>query len=157
MSINAVAPYQTTTLYAKITDVKTAAIGEQVFNVPKATTPKNSSTVYKELSGKYDVRNATFEEIVEISNGLYEAGEITFKEHIVLIFDYGRATNNIKRYAQGYIAADFDMYETSANSNGQRDWIAEYEARASKDFKYGNLSGYQSKMKVLTLLQRLDT
>ncbi len=159
MAINAVAPYQTTTLYAKINAVKTATTGERVFNVPEAAavTQKDSSTVYKVLSNKYDVRNATFEEIVEISKALYEAGEISFKEHAVLTFDFGRATDNIKRNAPGYISADFSMYETSANSNGQRDWIAEFGARASSHFKYGNLVGYQTNSKVLAILQKLDS
>lgn len=158
MTINAVAPYQTTIVYAKSTAVKTVATGEQVFNVPEtvATTPKNSSTVYEELSGKYDVRNATFEEVVEISNVLYGAGEISLAEHALITFDYERATNYLKRNAPG-VPANFNMYETSADSNGRRDWIAEFGARASSHFKYGNLVGYQTNSKVLAILQKLDT
>lgn len=55
------------------------------------------------------------------------------------------------------VSADFSMYETSANSNGQRDWIAEIEARASNNFKYGNLVGYQINSKILAILQKFDT
>jgi len=29
------------------------------------------------------------------------------------------------------------MNETSSKSNGERDWIADFEARAQKDLKYG--------------------
>ena len=158
MTINAVTPYQTTPLYAKSTAVKTAATGGRVFNVPEAvaTTQKDSSTVYKDLSRKYDVRNATFEEIVEISNVLYEAGEITLTEHTLITFDYERATNYLKRNTPG-VPANFNMHETSANSNGQRDWIAEFGARASSHFKYGNLVGYQTNSKIIAILQKLDT
>lgn len=49
------------------------------------------------------------------------------------------------------------MYETPSNNNGERDWIAEFEARKEKDFKYGNLIGYQIKTKTLNVLQILDT
>ena len=49
------------------------------------------------------------------------------------------------------------MHEKAPNRNGERDWVAEFEARANKDFKYGNLIGHQNKMKILTILQRLDT
>ena len=49
------------------------------------------------------------------------------------------------------------MYETKANEYGQRDWIAEFEARASKELKYGNFIGYQNRMKAVSILQRLDT
>lgn len=156
MTINAAAPYQTTPIYAKSTPVKTAATGKQVFNVPEtvATTPKDSSTLYKELSGKYDVRNAIFKEIVDISNALYEVGEITSMEHGFLIFDFERATNFVKQMASG-VPSSFNMYETSADSNGRRDWIAEFGARASANFKYGNLVGYQINSKVHAILQNL--
>jgi len=159
MTINAVAAYQTTTIYAKSTAVKTATTGEQVFNVPEtvATTLKNSSTVYEELSGKYDVRNATFGEVTEIADALYKAGEIMLGEVAALTFDYDRATNNLKQHAGMRVSADFSMYKTSANGNGQRDWIAEIGARASTNFKYGNLVGYQINSKVLAILQKIDT
>lgn len=159
MTINATAPYQTTPVYAKSTAVKTAAVGERVFNVPEAVAAKqiDSSTVYKGLSSKYDVRNATFEEIVEISNALHAAGEISLQEHGVLTFDFGRATEYLKRNAPGYVSPQFDMYETSVNSNGQRDWITEFEARASSHFKYGNLVGYQTNSKIHLIMQKLDT
>ena len=164
MKINSVSPYQSVS-YTKNTNSKTDFNTTNTFSINQSTENEqvakiqqaNSSNTWEELSDKYDVRNATFGEIIEMSEALYGAGEISLKEHATLTFDYDKATDNLKRHAQGYIAADFNMYETFANSNGQRDWIAEYEARASKDFKYGNLSGYQSKMNVLTLLQRLDT
>ncbi|MFT9817472.1 hypothetical protein [Lysinibacillus sp. NPDC056185] len=117
---------------------------------------KDSSAIYKELSGRYDVRNATFEEIIEMSEAIYGVGKISLKEHAALTFDYDKATNNLKWRASGYIAADFDMYETFVNSDGQRDWIAEFDTRASKDFKYGNLIGYQSKMKVLDIVGKKE-
>lgn len=115
---------------------------------------KKSFTFNEDISTKYDVRNATFDEIVEMSNELYEAGEISLKEHAVLTFDFGRATTNLKQNAPGYIPSSFDMYETAANSSGQRDWIAEFSARASKDFMYGNLIGHQNHMKIIDLLER---
>lgn len=161
MNVNSIASHshQLTSYYTKNTNVKSEEVEGSVFLVGETEgniKQKDSSAIYKGLSDKYDVKNATFEEIVEISNVLYEAGEITFKEHIVLVFDYGRATNNLKRHAPGYVPADFDMYETSANSNGQRDWISEFGARAAKDFKFGNLVGYQSNTKVLDILERLS-
>lgn len=158
MNIRSINSRQSESFYSKSTNVQSESVKKSVFLVEETegnTIQKDSFVFYKELSNKYDVRNATFEEIVEISNALYEVGEITFKEHLVLIFDYDRATNNIKRYAPGYIPVDFDMYETSANSNGRRDWIAEFGARAAKDFKFGNLVGYQSNKKVLDIFEKL--
>lgn len=158
MNINSVSSQQLTSVYSENHNVKTKDAEEFVF-IDKTVgnkEQKDSPAIYKGLSDKHDVRNATFGEIVEISNALYDAGEISLKEHAVLTFDYDRATNNLKRHAPGYIPVEFNMYETSANSNGQRDWISEFEARAAKDFKYGNLIGYQSKTKVLGILERLS-
>lgn len=156
MNINTVASYQTTAFYAKNT-AKMDTTGGRLFNIPEtvATTQKDASAIYEELSSKYDARKATFDEIIEISNTLYEAGEISLKEHMLMTFDFERATNDLKQNAPG-VPSSFNMCETSADSNGRRDWIAEFGARASKNFKFGNLIGYQSNMKAVAILQRLS-
>lgn len=159
MNVNSIVSHQLTSYYTKNTNVKSDEVEGSVFLVEETegnAKQKDSSDIYKGFSNKYDVRNATFGDIVEISNALYDAGEISLKEHAALTFDYDRATNNLKRHAQGYIPVDFDMHETSANSNGQRDWISEFGARAMKDFNFGNLVGYQSNTKVLEILERLS-
>ena len=159
MNVNSVASSQLTSFYTTNANLKLEEVEKPVFLVGETeenVEQKNSSDFYKELADKYDVRNATFGDIVEISNALYEVGEISLKEHAVLTFDFDRATNNLKRHAAGYIPVDFNMHETSANSNGQRDWISEFGARATKDFKYGNLIGYQSNTKVFEILERLS-
>lgn len=120
-------------------------------------TQSQREAVWKEISNKYDVRKATFEEVTEISRKLYEAGEITGLEHAIITFDFERATNSLKQYAPGYVPNSFTMYQTAANSNGERDWIAEFEARASKDFQYGQLAAYQTKSKILSVLRKLDS
>ncbi|WP_431026987.1 hypothetical protein [Lysinibacillus sp. LZ02] len=117
---------------------------------------ESNEDIYEELSSKYDVRNATFEQIVDISHALYEAGELSLGEVAILTFDYGRATQSIKEVAKGSASPSFDMYETKANAMGQRDWIAEFEARATKDIQYGNLIGHSHKKKILHILQQLD-
>lgn len=162
MSIGPITSQQPASFYSKKASVNVES--KPAFTINKtvednqksSSTQKDSSALYEEISNKYDVRNATFEEIVEMSNELYKAGEISFKEHAVLTFDFGRATNHLKQNAPGYILTSFDMYETSANSNGQRDWIAEFGARASKNLKLGNLIGHQSNMKVFDILERFS-
>lgn len=159
MNVNSIVSHQLTSYYTKNINEKSEEVKGSAFLVGETernAKQEDSSTIYKGLSNKYDVKNATFGEIVEISNALYDAGEISLKEHAVLTFDYERATNNLKRHAPGYVPVDFDMYETSANSNGQRDWISEFGARAAKDFKFGNLVGYQSNARVLDILERLS-
>jgi hypothetical protein len=164
LNINSVSPYQSVT-YIKNTNnntdsniTNTFSISQSTENVQEAKMRQaNSSNIWKELSRKYDVRKATFGDITEISAVIYDAGEISLKEHAILTFDYERATNYLKQNAPMSISPNFDMYETQSNSNGERDWIVEFETRANKDFNYGNLIGHQNNMKILSILQRLDT
>lgn len=159
VNVNSIAPHQLTSYYSKSIGMKSGNSEGSVFIVGETVEnkeQKDSSTLYKELSGRYDVRNSTFGEIVEMSGALYGAGKISLSEHAALTFDYDRATDNIKRHASGYISGDFNLHETFANSDGQRDWIAEFEARASKNFKFGNLLGYESDKRVLDILNRLS-
>jgi len=86
---------------------------------------------------------------------LYEAGEFYGWKVALLIFDYERATNSIRQHAQTPVSANFSMYETVADEFGQRDWIAEFEARATKDLKYGNLIAHSNKKKILNILVQL--
>ncbi|GLC88761.1 hypothetical protein [Lysinibacillus piscis] len=123
--------------------------------IPAAT----NENVWEELSQTYDVRNATFDEMKEIANSLHKAGAISLKELMSLTFDYGRATDYIKQAAQLSsmpVAKNFSMYETNADKFGQRDWIAEFSARATKDLQYGNLVGHSTKTKILNILKQLE-
>lgn len=162
MNIGSITSQQTASFHSNKASVNTESKPEFSINhavednQTSSSAQKKSFAFNEDISNKYDVRNATFDEIVEMSNELYEAGEISFKEHVVLTFDFGRATNNLKQNAPGYITSSFDMYETSSNSNGQRDWIAEFGARASKDFMFGNLIGHQHNMKVIDILERFS-
>ncbi|WP_153723321.1 hypothetical protein [Sporosarcina cascadiensis] len=159
MILNSIALHQAASHYTRHADLQPEEAEGTVFLVgdtEEYTEPEDSAALYKGLSEKYDVRQATFGEIVEMSNALYEAGEISLKEHAVLTFDYDRAANNLKRQAPGYVPVDFTMFETVAASNGQRDWISEFGARAAKDFKFGNLAGFQSHTKMLDILERLS-
>lgn len=164
MNINSISPYQSVS-YTKSPNTKTDSNLANTFSISQSTKnvqetnsqQANSSNIWEELSSKYDVRKATFEEVKEISKALYEAGEISTQEHLFLTFDYGKATNDLKKIAPIPNADKINMYETPSNNNGERDWIAEFEARKEKDFKYGNLIGYQTKTKILNVLQKLDT
>ena len=120
---------------------------------------KVSSDIWKELGSEYDVREATFDEICKISNKLYEAGEITLREHAILTFDYDRATKDIIGIARNLgreVSPSYSMYATESNGNGERDWIAEYEARIKQDFKQNNMIGYHNNKKILDILNELD-
>lgn len=164
MIVNSISPQQSISWYSKPTDMKTVSVEKSSFSISETVantqdlnfSGSDSTNIWEEVASKYDVRKASFDEIKAISKELYDAGEISVKEVAFLTFDRGRATNYLKQNMPVLIPDSFDMYETTSNSNGERDWIAEFEARAQKDFKYGNLIGYQNKMEVLKILQQLD-
>lgn len=121
----------------------------------KLETNKMDESIYDDIANKYDVRNATFEELKEIAQELYGAGAITGKDVATLTFDYNRATQYIQQ-AVGLVSSNFSLYETNEDIAGRRDWIAEYEARAAKDRQYGNLIGNANKNKIISILQLLE-
>lgn len=112
----------------------------------------NTSNVWSELSEKYNVRNATFDDIKEISSRLYEAGEISFRDHSILTFDYDRAVNYLKAHFHGKTTIDV----STNNQNKAKDWIAEFENRTQKSRQFGDLISYQGNMNVLNILHQLD-
>ena len=125
-------------------------------SIDKLETNEVNESIYDDIANKYDVRNMTFEELKEVAQELYEAGAITGKEVVTMTFDYDRATQDIKQVANGITAPNFTLYETSADTSGRRDWIAEFETRAAKDRKYGNFIGNANKTKIISVLQLLE-
>lgn len=167
MNISSVNSYKPVVTYSKKANLKTDFEAENTFfnilsttNVAETKISQNNSlNIWEELSRKYDIRNATYDEVKDISLSLYNAREISLKEHSILTFDFDRASKDIIRNSSNLgiqVSPNFSMYETVANGNGERDWIAEYEARVETDYKFGNLIGYQNKQKVLNILSRLD-
>lgn len=103
------------------------------------------SDVWNELKEKYDIRNASFDELCEISTSLYKANEITLFEHAMFTFDPSKSP----------MTSNVDICLTSVDSNGRRDWISEYEARAAQDLRMGNMQSYKHMQKALDILRKL--
>ena len=125
-------------------------------SIEKLETNEVDESFFSDLKNKYDIRSATFEEVKEMANELYEAGAITFLDVSILTFDYGRAAQSIKQAVNGQTSPNFTMYETNEDAFGRRDWIAEFEARAAKDRQYGNLIGNANRNKIISVLQLLE-
>ena len=164
MNVDVVASYRPS-MYLK-TNASYVGSGEQsLFTIQENVATKGDSSlkekyspeIWEELSKKYNVRKATFEEISEISLTLYEAGEISLGEHALITFNGEKAMDYLRPHAPMPVSKDFDLNVTAANHNGERDWIAEFEARAARDFKYGHLIGHQNNTKIVSIFQRLDT
>ena len=97
--MKSITPYQSKPFYSKSTNMKKESIGEQAFSISetvdntRGSTPmqRDHSTIHEGLSGKHDIRNATFGEMTGISKLLYAAGEVFLKEHATLTFDFESA------------------------------------------------------------------
>ncbi|MFB1051481.1 hypothetical protein [Paraliobacillus sp. JSM ZJ581] len=132
-----------------------------LFSIETHTGTKNISSLeiktaktLKTLSEKYDITNATFQELKKISSALYKADEISLKEHALITFDLGRATESIKQDIPS-VSHNFTMYATKANKSGERNWIKEFQARADQAFGYGNIIGAQANLSIVAILQKL--
>lgn len=106
----------------------------------------NSEDIWQKLAKKYNIRNATFDELCDMSKKLYEAGQISLFHHAILTFNPSKSPQPIKP----------NRCLTGADDDGKRDWIAEYEARAAKDLKVGNMMGYMVNKDIIRILERLQ-
>ncbi|QDP40873.1 hypothetical protein [Radiobacillus deserti] len=161
MIVDTMSSRQVHNWYSKSTNKQTETLEKTSNDYTSAHTTdftskkSNFSNVWGELARKYNVRNANFDDIKSISKALYDSGEISLKEVAVMTFDNERASNYLKQNARAHVPDDFNMYQTPSNSSGKRNWITEFEARAQKDFEYGNLIGYHNSKKVLSIFQKI--
>ncbi|PKM76696.1 MAG: hypothetical protein CVU90_10965 [Firmicutes bacterium HGW-Firmicutes-15] len=119
----------------------------------KVSKGDESVSIWEELGKKYDVRNATFDEICDISTKLYSAGQISLGDHLMLTFDWKRAADELRKTYPETVA---DLNLTPADGNGRRDWIAEFEARTVRDFHADNTKGYIQNQKLTQILGRIE-
>lgn len=117
----------------------------QATSVPQ----QKSGPDLKELTGKYNIRNATFAELNELASALYQAGEISHQDLATLTFNYDKALSDLREH-QG-ISQPFPYQE-----NERRDWIEVFRDRAESSRQTGNLLGYHNRMNVVNILERLD-
>jgi hypothetical protein len=103
------------------------------------------SSVWEELKKKYDVNNASNDEISAISTTLYNSGQISLRDHATLTFDPSKSPQQING----------TIYLTQANGN-KRNWITEYQARAEQSLKFGDTQSYIQNKHIEEILERLQ-
>ena len=126
-----------------------------VFTVsnPGTGAKEASKDIWAELGGRYDIRHATFDELCEVADKLYSAGQISLLDHAMITFDWKRAADDLRKDHPD-VVADFNI--TPADAEGRRDWIAEFEARAKHVFSQGNDGGYVHNQKLVEILLRIS-
>jgi hypothetical protein len=112
-----------------------------------------SKDIWAELGGKYDIRHATFDELCEVADKLYSAGLMSFHDLAMMTFDWKRAADDLRKDHPDVVA---DLNIIPADSEGRRDWIAEFEARAKRAFSQGNDGDYVDNRKLADILLRIS-
>ena len=120
---------------------------------PGTGSKEASKDIWAELGGRYDIRHATFDELCEVADKLYSAGQISLLDHAMITFDWKRAADDLRKDHPD-VVADFNI--TPADAEGRRDWIAEFEARAKRVFSQGNDGGYVHNQKLVEILLRIS-
>lgn len=93
-----------------------------------------------------NVRHMTLQDMDDVTMDLYEAGSITLFDRALLTFDPDR-----------FAAADGGTgWLTPADSAGNRDWVAEWEARLAQDEKLGEAQNAANDRRILDILHRLE-
>lgn len=106
----------------------------------------NNTDIWNELSSKYNIRSASFDELCEISSKLYQSGQITLLDHMLLTFDPTKLYQQIKS----------NITPAIYNGKTKTDWVAEYEARSEYDLKMGNMMGNKNNKNILNILIHLQ-
>lgn len=128
---------------SSIARTQTKYITEQPPFNNSETSPMESESVWRKMASKYDVRSIATEETANLSQELYDAGEISLLDHAILSFDPDRIP-----HGTGFL--------TQGDGAGHRDLILEYEARIDLDKKMGNSQNLANNKRVLEYLKRLD-
>ena len=126
-----------------------------VFTVDNSGTASKdtSKDIWAELGSKYDIRHATFDELSEIANKLYSAGQISLGDLSIMTFDWKRAADELRKDHPDVVA---DLNLVPADSEGRRDWISEFDARAKRAFSQGNNVGYIHNQKLADILRKIS-
>lgn len=115
----------------------------EVKNISQLKT-ENTNDIWKKLKEKYDVTDATFGEICEISKELYKAKEIS-------LLELGHLTLDLSKLP-GVEENSF----ISKFYKGRKNWIEAFEDRAKNQLSLGNMSGYHSYMKSAQYLKKIE-
>ncbi len=100
-------------------------------------------SIWRKMASKYDVRNITTEETANLSQELYDTGEISLLNHAKLSFN-----PSFIPYGNGFL--------TQADSTGRRDLILEYETQIDMDKKMGNSQSLVNDERIFEYLERVD-
>lgn len=109
-------------------------------------TAKSETDPWREAGQSCNVRRMSLQDMDDVTMDLYTAGAITLFDRALLTFDPDRLA-----------AADGGTgWLTPADSQGNRDWVAEWEARLAQDETLGEAQNAANDRRILDILHRLE-
>jgi hypothetical protein len=103
-----------------------------------AVDESKNTTADSNGSGKYDLKNCTFEEFCSTIKTLAKEGKLTTHDILLSTADFERSLKQEN--------PNFKYYITPADSAGRRNWVNEFQALADRQLKWGNALGCQRNM-----------
>ncbi|PRX16921.1 hypothetical protein BX659_1602 [Orenia metallireducens] len=126
---------------------------KNIINESKSENKKvTDSPTIEEISKKYDITNATFDEFRKISKALCDNGKISKSTYFIMIFN-PEESPHWKEFTKDIPNASY--FRTKADSHGRRNWIEEFEAKLEGARRVGNLLGAKNHQKILNALKEL--
>lgn len=107
-------------------------------------TKEIESDIEEELKQKYDIKNATYEEMCEISQKLLHNGKISLLQHMQMTMDHSRLPNVSKG---SYVDDIF-------NDGTKKNWTSIFQERANLQLYGGNMDGYNSYINIKNILEK---
>ncbi len=105
---------------------------------------QHSDSLWHKLGREYDLRDISLQGTAQLSQELYDAGEISLLDHAILSFDPNR------------LPLVGDTFLSEANSAGNHDLIADFSARIELNRQMGDEKSMANNERVLDVLQRLE-
>lgn len=104
--------------------------------------PRAQESIWHQIGQEVDVRSLTRDDLAKVSQLLYDNGAISLQDHATMSFDpsFAGSTNLL----------------TSPNSEGQVDWVAEFQARLRQHSKAGDKDAAAGDQRILEIFARLQ-
>ena len=116
----------------------------QSLNTQPANTWDSSEAIWQQLGREYNIHNISHQERAELSQKLYDAGEITLLDHAMLSFD----GDNGQLPGISFL--------TEPNGEGKFDLVDEYNARIEQDKLMNNQTNLVHNERILDILNHLE-
>lgn len=133
------------TVITNVKDQNSTIAKQETTSESTSTCLENGEGIWCQLGREYDIHNITHEQRAELSQKLYDAGEISLLDHAVLSFDGER------------IFPDGSTFLTESTSSGAYDLVAEFTARVDLNKQMSDQQSMENNQRILDILSHLES